>query len=167
MKTILIVCKGNIYRSVIAELCMQKEIKKIGKEDTISVVSRSLQGTMGLPLPKHLNLRDYSEEYNLAKPYLDNIGIEIPIDKKSTPIDNDIIHQAEQILAMDSYILTKLKEQFPQYFYKIRLFGELSTDVSDIIDPNGNKDSESHQMVIISIHNTVRLGMDKLIEWLG
>ncbi len=57
MKTILIVCKGNIYRSVIAELCMQKEIKKIGKEDTISVVSRSLQGTMGLPLPKHLNLQ--------------------------------------------------------------------------------------------------------------
>ena len=162
-KTVLIVCMGNIHRSVIAELCIQKELAAKGRRD-IRVISRGIQGTGDNPPPKALNLRDYPAEYNSSKPYLDQIGIEIPHDKRSAPVDIQAVQEADKILASDRGILDKLIERFPKHADKMKLLSEISRASQDVNDPAG-KPQEVGQVVLL-IHHTVKQGIDTLIDWL-
>src|SRR3989338_7334523 len=74
-KLILVVCNGNVHRSVVAQLCITRELQR-RSIDGIACVSRGLQGTAGTALPQGRNLRDYPREWSLTKPVLDRLGIE-------------------------------------------------------------------------------------------
>ncbi len=168
-KVVLVVCNGNIHRSVIAEICINQELKKSGLENNIRCVSRGLQGTAGTPLPTGKNLRDYPKEWSLTKPVLDRLGIEIPESQQSTPVDAIIVRDATLILAMDEGVLrnhsNSMLSQFPEHHHKMRSFGELIGNAEDVPDCFGSENPDLHELVNNSIHRIIIEGLDKLISF--
>ena len=151
-KMILVVCNGNIHRSVIAELCLNRELKRTGLENKIECVSRGLQGSCGTPLPTGKNLRDYPKEWSLTKPVLDRLGIKIPESQQSTPVDGSIIRKATVVLALDRGVLidqsNSLIKQSPELSYKMRLFRELEGNSEDVLDCCGQDDVSLYEQTI-------------------
>lgn len=174
-KLILTVCSGNIHRSVIAQLCLSRELVNIGKGNDFEVLSRGIQGTMGTKPPAHPNLRHYSMEYGHTEPCLRKIGIEIPFDQKATLIDEQIVKQASLILAMDKEVLSKkrtpqgermsLLDQFPEYAHNMRLFMELVGRKEDVKDCGGKDDPDFHRREVMTINEVAKTGIHTMIQW--
>ncbi len=152
-KLILTVCKGNIHRSVIAALCIEKVLKTLYLESEYDVMSRGLQGSAGTDIPRFSNLKFYPTEWSLTEPVLEEIGIEIPLSQIATPVTKGIVSNASLILAMDQMVLLSLINQFPNFGFKMRLFQELAGSVDDIIDCAGKTDPEVHRNVILTINS--------------
>lgn len=150
-KVILIVCDGNIHRSVIAECCLNRALEVKGLNDKFVVVSRGLQGTLGTIAPKGKNLCDYPLEWSFSAPVLSKLNIDISV-HCTTPVDISIIKKASLVLAMDrSTLIDKLNSlinQFPQHAYKMRLFRELEGKPEDVPDCAGSSDPALHRRVI-------------------
>lgn len=165
-KLILIVCNGNIHRSVIAEQCINRALRQNGLELRYTAVSRGLQGTGGTESPGNKNLRDYPLEWSLTKPILDELGITLPSDKVATPITVRIVEEAILILAMDrSVLLTRsnsLVQQFPLSGFKMRLFCELDGRTNDVPDCFGWHEVDRYRRVISEIH-TIASGRIQLL----
>lgn len=160
-KLILTVCNGNIHRSVIAALCIAKQLKERGKEEDYEVLSRGLQGTCGTLLPISRNLRDYDSEWELSSPFLERIGLVLPESQIATPIDRAVAERAALILVMDCDVLCgrlksladNLAKQFPECGFKMRLYRELRGEIGGFHDCFGEKDPERHREVIEEIHS--------------
>jgi protein-tyrosine-phosphatase len=167
---VVIVCYGNIQRSVIAELCLNRELKKAGYADLIHCVSRGLQGSAGTALPQGENLYDYPEEFEASKPSLRMLEIYIPKTQKAAPIDSKMVRKASLILAMDEKVLrelpTALHTQFPDYRDKMFLYSDLAFGHSEIDDCAGVIDQNAHARMIEQINSIARLGKNGLLELL-
>ena len=101
VRLILVVCHGNIHRSVVAEIYIRKNLRELGLEEKFRVASRGLQGSCQTAMPKFPNLRQYSLEWGNAEPSLRDLEIEIPETQIATPIDESVASEASLILAMD------------------------------------------------------------------
>lgn len=167
-KLILTVCKGNIHRSVIAALCIENALKKLGLGSEYEIISRGLQGSAGTDMPRFPNIMSYPNEWSLTKPTLEEIGIEIPLSQKATPITEDIISRASLILAMDQSVLytspNSLIKQFPNFGFKMRLFQELTGKADDITDCEGRKDVETFRNIALAINSVAQNHIAYLIE---
>ena len=174
-KTVLTVCSGNIHRSVIAQLCLSRELVSIGREIEFEVLSRGIQGTMGTKPPDYPNLLFYEMERRHTQPCLEKIGIEIPASQKATLIDEQIVKRASLILAMDDVVLhTKLTpqgepmslaDQFPGHVSKMRLFMELVGKKEDVEDCGGVDDADFHRQVVMSINEVAKAGIHTMVQW--
>lgn len=168
-KLILVVCKGNIHRSVIAEICIRKNLEELGLTDRFIVESRGLQGSCRTAMPLHPNIRQYTLEWNLSLPFLNELEIEILENKVATPIDRNIAEKASLILSIDQKVLSgklnSLLNQFPDLGFKMKLFQEMaemnSGNVSDCAEKT---DAEVYQHVIMTIHVTARIGTLKMCQ---
>lgn len=155
----LFVCKGNIHRSVIAEICFNRELKINRKSRRIVCISRGLQGTMGLAAPTGKNLRDYPMEWEASLPALKHFKIHISKNRKWIPVDEEAIEQASVILAMDREVLFGLSEDptkcltkmFPGHIDKMGLFTELAGAEENILDCGGKNDPGRHWNTIEQI----------------
>lgn len=168
-KVILVVCNGNIYRSPIAEYCLNRMFQKKGLSKEIFAVSRGLQGAFGTPSPRGRNLRDYPFEWSIAEPILAELGIDISA-HEVTPIDLDIIKRAALIFAMERGVLTdrtnSLFRQFPQHVWKMRLFRELEGKPADVPDCYGSTDPTIHREVIELINNIIEEHVGSLLAYM-
>ena len=169
-KLILVVCKGNIHRSVIAALCIEKALKDLNLESEYEIVSRGLLGSAGTNPPRFSNLRFYLTEWSLTSPILEEIGIEIPSSQVATPVTEDIVSNASLILAMDQNVMYGLINQFPCFGFKMRLFQELAGNTDDITDCDGKTETQVYRDVILAInsiaqnHNTHLLNLVKIFS---
>lgn len=168
-KLILTVCHGNMQRSVIAEHCINRELRHSGLDDRYRVLSRGTQGTGSDkdPPPKHKNLRHYENEWLLAKPVLEKIGVNIPIDQEATPIDAQAVEEAAIIIVMERAVLlaspNSLVRQFPSSGYKMRMFTELENKADDIADLYGQKNSATVRREILRIDSIVKTHFKQLL----
>lgn len=164
-KIILVVCSGNIHRSVIVEHCINRALKERGLDAEFVAVSRGLQ-TASPPVGK--NLKDYPVEWSVSSPVLQEIGIDIS-DARSTPVDLSVIEKASLILAMDRDVLIEksnsLIRQFTEHGCKMRLFMELMGSTEDVVDTYGSNDEELHRRVIELIHSVSAERLDALIDY--
>lgn len=168
MKLILVVCKGNIHRSVIAEVCILKNLQELGLENKFRVVSRGLQGSCQTAMPKFPNMRNYPLEWGNTEPILRDLEIEIPETQIATPIDKSIAREASLILAMDQQVLCGfdncLVKQFPELGFKMRLFSEMAGDVCDMPDCAGKTDTEMYRQVNLAIHLIAKTGIRRICQ---
>lgn len=150
-KLIVMVCNGNIHRSVIAEHCFNRVLELKGLSGKFIIISRGLQGTLGTIIPKGKNLCEYPLEWSLSGPILLELNINIST-HRTTPVDASIIKKASFILAMDRGVLidrpNSLIKQFPQYAYKMRLFRELEGNPIDVPDCFESSDRGLHRQVV-------------------
>ena len=173
-KTVLVVCYGNIHRSVIAQICLNRELKKLNLDKEIVCVSRGLQGTCGTSLPTGKNLRDYPREWRAAAPILKKLNINIPKNQQATPLDATIIREATVVLAMDRGVLidhptaegkaTSLIKQLSECGYKTRLFRELEGKAEDVPDCGEQSDRKLHERTINLIDRIARQRIHTLIS---
>lgn len=170
-KVILVVCNGNIHRSVIAEHCLKRSLKKYGIDEKFVVISRGTQGTCETNTPKGKNIYNYPMELSCTKPALDEIEIVIPKEQQTTPVDLVIVESASVILAMDrgtlSERLNSLLKQFPQYGYKMHLFRELEGKNEDVPDCFGSNDKNFHREVVMLIDRVSDECIDVLLGWIN
>lgn len=164
-KLVLTVCSGNIHRSVIAQLCLGRELVNIRKETELEILSRGIQGMMGTEAPKYFNLRSYKMEYRHTEPCLSEIGIKIPLNQQAIPIDKAIVEQASLILAMDESVLGSLIWQFSGHSSKMRLFMELVGKKEDVPDCGGVNDATFHRKVVMSINEVAKAGIHNMIRY--
>src|SRR5690348_12796058 len=101
VKTIVIVCRGNIARSPFAEAIVRHELTLRGLSDSYNVISRGVQGTMLDPEPvKYPNITHCESIFDGVKHLLGQLGID-PRKHRSTVIDDEAVRRASIILAMD------------------------------------------------------------------
>lgn len=167
-ETILIICNGNIHRSVVAEHCINKAFKEKGIDNELVAVSRGLQGTMETKPPTGKNLKDYSIKWSISGVILQELGIDIS-DAQSTPVDLLIVERALFILVMDRGVLidrpNSMAKQFPKYGYKMRLFRELEGRTEDVKDCGDSDDPKLHREVIELIQFIVTERFNDLINY--
>lgn len=165
-RIILTVCSGNIHRSVIAQLCLNRELANIGREKEFEVLSRGVQGVLGTISPKYPNLLSYDMEFSYTQPCLKEIGISIPLNQKATPIDAEIINVSSVILAMDRAVLSKiLTLASPEQTAKFRLFMEIADKEEDLPDCCGINNASLHRKVVMLIDQVAKSGINTLIRW--
>lgn len=168
MRQILVVCNGNIHRSVVAEYCINQMSRARGLEKEIVVISRGLQGTCETLPPKHRQMCEYEIEWSLTRPILEELGIDI-YGHVSTPVTLADIEQAAVVIAMDRHVLSELPNslmrQFPSHQNKMHLFLELEGRQEDVPDCGGSQDIELHQQVNRLIHSVVNSRVNILLDW--
>lgn len=165
LKIILVVCSGNIERSVVAECCINRVLKEKGLDKEYVAVSRGLQEASP---PVGKNLKDYEDEWSASSPILQEIGIDIS-NARSMSVDLSIVKKASLILAMDKGVLIEkpnsLAKQFSEHGCKMRLFTELAGKIGDVEDPYGHKDQETHRRVIELICSVSTERLDALLDY--
>lgn len=171
-RLVLVVCKGNIHRSVIAEMCIRKNLQELGLEEKFQVTSRGLQGSGQSKMPSP-NIKHYPLEWEHTEPLLRELGIEIPDTQTATPIDRNVAEEASLILTMDSQVLCgffkddlikNLVSQFPEFGFKMRLFSEMAGEVCDVPDRAGKKDTSLYRQVISMIQSTAKTGVQQMCQ---
>ena len=179
VKSVLFVDRGNIQRSVVAELILQKMLKARNLGTEYKVVSRGLQGTPASPvLPAHNNLKYYNKstsagmEWENSLPTLQELGIAEEFEKHAaTVLTKDDLEKATLVLSMDSLTLTDptwgIAAQFPAYSAKAMLFTELVGSSAGISDGYGATDSNRHRQLILDINKTLQQGFEQLMRRLN
>lgn len=166
-KMILIVCNGNMQRSVIAEQCIDKALHQSGLDGKYTAVSRGIQGTCGTKSPEHKNLRKYPLEWSLTQPVLEEIGVTIPVDQVATQIDERIVEEANLILVMEKGVFLErpnsLVRQFPLSGFKMRMFCELDGKADDIADLYKQEDPAVVRREILRIDAVVKERITQVI----
>jgi len=169
IKKIIFVCKGNIYRSVIAEKYLKKLLNNKGMNGEFEITSAGINGTAGTKPPKGKNIKDYPEIYKVVKKFIDEKGIDLA-DHNSSQITREKAEQADLIIVMEKSVLegppNSLATQFPNLTYKMRLFSELEGKNYDIPDCE-NEDQKIHKMVIDTICEKLDKFFHVLIKWIN
>ena len=148
MKKILIICWGNIHRSVIAEQMLLNALRELGLAQDYAVTSRGIQGTMKVDPPRHLNLRDYPEQYSIIEGALARYGVHIPPEKKATPVSAHDAHEADIILVLGRAVMGKLQDEWgarSELLEKTRL-------LADVEDPYQERSAETLRDIVGEIH---------------
>lgn len=152
----MFVCKGNIYRSVIAEELFRQLLEKENLGG-ITVISRGLHGFGNNPPTKFPNLKFYKDEWKIAKPILERIGVSVD-DHVSTPISAEDMLNSDFIFAMDLNVHKSLLEAFPEYADKLNLFGQ------GIPDPEGVDEAEKDRIITTLIQKEIPAILAKVLS---
>ena len=162
-KVVLTVCNGNIHRSVIAEICLDRELKKHGLENVVCI-SRGLESRLG----EKCNMMHFPDEWAITEPILKELDIIVSPDRRAVQVDWETIEKASLILAMDRRVLRALWDRFPSSSFKMRLFSELVGKCEDIVDCKGDTNPETHRQANLRINEIVVNGysfLRELVDW--
>lgn len=162
-KLIVIVCRGNIARSPVAEQLINRKLQKDNLLDKYEVTSRGIQGTKVDPIPVRFpNIYYYKDIYKDAKPVLDELNIDLS-KHVSKPIDGNIAEQASVIFAMDDQIEKSLFALFSNQRHKIKLFSELLGNKKELTDPATISGESNQRKIFEEINQIVENGFDNII----
>lgn len=166
-KKVLFVCRGNIYRSPVAKIFLERMIEKIGLKGEIVCDSAGTQGSTGLPEPKFSNFIFYKNEFKAAKPTLEKFNLDLS-KHISKPITVDLISKADIILAMDNKVINDRQEgllaNFPDSAGKILLLSELTGNKTEIQDPDGVTIGEKYATITEEIHKYITDGFNNVLK---
>jgi len=170
----MFVCRGNIHRSVVAEICLKQELKKLGLNKKIKVISRGIQGCCNTAMPKYTNLTQYETEWSLTKPILKKLGVDLSEIAKhiAMPVTKKDVQEASIIYAMELTVLGKsnnvlsnsLSIQFPRYSSKMHFFGEIEESGEELLDCGGSEDQKLHLLVNERIVHAIRKNVQQIIN---
>lgn len=159
MKTIVVVCWGNIFRSPVAEILINRKINELGISQKIKCISRGIQGQGNIPSPKFRRFSLYTEEYALAFPVLAKHDINIG-DHESQPIESSLLGTANLIIAMDKKVMydenAGLVTVSPEIADKVVLLDSFM-DNTGIEDPAESTSSNKYEEVVSRIILAVEL----------
>lgn len=163
LKKILIVCWGNIFRSPVAKIFMDREIQKKGMGNIIKCDCAGVMGSKNIPMPKFLNFTFYKIEFESAKPVLEKFNLDLS-NFKSKPVNEELLLKSDIVLAMDNKVFDFLNKKFPEHKAKIFLFSEFFGQSKEIEDPDGVTIEKKYATITKDIFNCVTEGFNKLLK---
>ena len=106
--------------------------------------------------------------WKAAAPTLAELGIDIT-NHTYQKLEPSIVNQAAVIIAMDQHVHADagnaLLKQFPATKNKLHIFSELTQGGTDIADPIGNDDTETHRALIHNICSTIENNLETILSW--
>ena len=153
MKTILVVCTGNICRSPLVTGFIQAQIDGYGVEDEVCVKSAGIFAVVGSSASKH------------SVDILAEMDIDITHHIART-IDIDDIEEADLILVMEESQRRSLFHLAPQYLHKVLLFNELIDRHDDVRDPYG-QDRAAYEAIAQHTKEVIEGNWFKIMDRLG
>lgn len=137
IKSILMVCVGNICRSPIAELLLAHRLRELGQLITVdsagikAMAGHAIDAQMASLLPSEIVFSNFVAK-QLTKEHL---------------------HQADLVLVADQFVLRKIAQGWPEYAAKTFLMGHWLGEI-DIPDPH-KKSNDVSQMAFELIDNSL------------
>jgi len=166
-KKILFVCKGNMFRSVIAECSLRNILSEIGLND-IDVFSRGLQW-YSEGVPRYKNLTEYSEVFDQVKDTLENLSIDVSGHVAEKLVSDDV-KKADVIIVMDRDLLNSGVNScyglFPESKNKTHLFTELDGYKGDVVDCGEKEHVQESSVTALYIDSVLRKKLDVLLSWM-
>ncbi len=124
MKTILMVCTGNLCRSPMAAVLLQTRLARDPAHEGWQVLSAGLWATNGLPASPHAATVMAEQGYDLSE-------------HRSRQVTREMIAQADLILGMTPHHVEALRLAFPQAADRIHLLAEMVGESHGVEDPYG------------------------------
>jgi protein-tyrosine phosphatase len=159
---IVFVCKGNLFRSPIAERLFRKEIARQKREGSIITDSYGLHGFL-LPNPRGTCLKDYPLEYRISKPMIEKMGISME-DRLAKPLTLDAVKNANLILTMSDDVQELLVAKCPPAHGKAFLLTEVCQQKTQLADVDGRDDPRVYEDTLQGIESCVTRGFGKILE---
>ena len=152
-KHILVVCTGNICRSPMAKVLLQKALADQGLDSQVTVDSAGTYAVIGAPASKGsvnaMKARGLDLTPHVAK-----------------QITASMVEQADLILVMEERHRRSIFVTWPKALAKTLLLSELAGESVDIEDPYGGEQWEYDRAAAI-IEDYVMRGMPMLLQRLG
>ena len=150
MKTILMVCTGNICRSPMAAALLQSRLEMDSDRESWSVSSAGLWAADGYPASDH------------ALTAMSEMGLNISR-HRSRGVTRGIIDQADLVLGMTPHHVEALKAAFSHAVDKIHLLAEMSGHSHGVDDPYGAP-LESYRASATELDTLIDDGYNKIVE---
>jgi protein-tyrosine-phosphatase len=163
-KLILMVCRGNISRSPVAAIILQRKLAEHGLDGGYSVASRGTQGVApdDLEPVKFPNITYYGDFYENSKSWLHEHSIDLS-SHTSRPIDHDIVRKASVIFAMDRKTIQALAMLFPEEVHKTHLLAEIIAEHEEVIDPEEVPERVKVEQILSSMESMITTGLPTLL----
>lgn len=149
MKSILVVCTGNICRSPMVAGILRARFAASGLENEVNVRSAGVYAREGEPAT------NYGVALLAAK------GIDISGHRATQVVEWDIA-RSNLILVMEEAHRRKLFYYSPGDLYKVVLFSELIGEHIDLEDPYG-QEAEAYVATLARIEQVINGGWEKLL----
>jgi protein-tyrosine-phosphatase len=150
MKTILVVCTGNICRSPMAMGFLRDKLRKEGLEGEYRVHSAGVWGLENQPPSAY------------ARQMMAQRGIDIS-DHRSHDLTVEDVEGADLILTMERGQAEAISLEFPQHAGKVHLLSEMAGRHYDIRDPYGGPLHEYSQCAA-EIERLIEEGYPRIME---
>jgi protein-tyrosine phosphatase len=151
MPSVLFVCKGNLYRSPVAEACFRKSLSLDKTKSEWTVGSAGTWTNSGVaPDPKFVR-------------EVQRLGLDIS-SHCSRLIDAELLSHYGLVLAMEAGQKEALQVEFPAYQDRIFLLSEVVDGIAyDVSNPEGD-DSASDADIIEELVELIERGYQKICE---
>ncbi len=153
MKTILIVCTGNICRSPMAMGLLRDKLREEGLEDQYAVSSAGVWGLDSQP-PSAYAIQMMAER-----------GIDIS-DHRSRDLSSADVEEADLILTMERGQAEAIRVEFPQHAHKVHLLSQMAGRHYDVRDPYGDPLPEYRQCAN-EIERLIGEGYPRIMQLVG
>ena len=150
MKTILVICTGNVCRSPVVAALLKNRLASHNLDHWV-IHSAGTQVNSSVPASV------FSVEV-IAE--VENIDIS---PHRSKPVSAEMVDEADLILCMAARHTTALNQAFPSGSQKIVLLSEMSNETRfDVVDPFG-KDKTAYQNMVQTVTEMVDSGLPRII----
>ncbi|MEZ4713792.1 MAG: hypothetical protein R3A44_41775 [Caldilineaceae bacterium] len=153
MKTILVVCTGNICRSPLVAGLLTRYIETANLAGQLVVKSAGTGASPGMGASGH------------SVTVLARKGIDIS-DHSAQRLTYDLIQEADLILVMEEAHRSHIFYQSPENLDKVLLLSELAGLQGDIADPIG-QDEAAYRRTLREVENILVIGWPRLLQRLG
>ena len=149
MKTILIVCTGNICRSPMAAGLLRERLNEDNARRDWRVISAGTWASQGRP----------ASAYAIAE--MEERGIDIR-SHRSRPVTEELMNQADLVLVMTSSHAEALSVAFPEQAHKVYQLSEMAGQTYDISDPYGGTRLE-YSYIAQELEQLIDAGYERLV----
>lgn len=150
MRTILMVCTGNICRSPMAEVLLQTRLARDPDRAAWQVVSSGIHAVQGLPASEHTVTVMQERGLDLSQ-------------HRSRRVTRRQVQEADLVLGMTPHHVEALRQAFPQEADRIHLLAAMAGQSHGVEDPYGQS-LAVYRSVAEELNRLLKRGYERILS---